>query len=937
MSAAPSADAGPPGSSSAAPSPTFSPTVSAMLADADDAAVGDGSGPIGLRHLILGAVRVGRRERGSSAPLFAATFAEAVEAHAAPDLHAALVGRAPAMQMARSLSPMAQSAIDQARTFSRLATGEDFVAARHLIIALTFPLRPDLRAAVARVWRTNWNLDVATLRAPLAAAMERELRAGEDRSAWRTLFGTSRDAPAFSADAPHPAATDPLGYAEDARRLAELTCLKANEPPMAVALFGDWGAGKSTFMRRMQAAVEDIGTTWRGDADSPFCARVAQVRFNAWSYADGDLWASLAAEIFRQLRGEIGRLSGEKAASAQYRALLDRVGLRLGAAEAVNRDALGALAKISRELEGKRDELVRLDRRAEEIAAAPASARLQARAEVLLADKPEVVAAALKTLGMLELDRAAQATALVGQARQAASLAGKARLAGRLAWRLLHEPTGWALLALGAGAAYVLPSALAWAGLAAPFVAWVVRLASPVLDAAAAFEQAEAAERASLAARRTTLEAEIATLRRDREAQEKAQSREAALLARYAGATGGESPAALLKFFVEQDSGAGDYENRLGLVSRLRESFETLEALLADQRKAPDGSLPAIDRIVLYVDDLDRCLPEQVVPVLQALALMLQLKLFVAVVAVDARWLNASLRIHFKALLDAQAMTGPEQFLEKIFQIPFWLPPMQAGAANRFGAFVAHLVPEAVAPPPATMPVSESWLEGTTPAERGPWTSQAAIDPDELPQPGDTNRFAHASKADRVASVQLTEPELAILSALAPLAGGTPRAVKRFVNLYRLARADRQGDALRAFLGQVGDAPEFAFLAFAMAWKCGSKDDAELPQILLRAGPWMRADLRVGDDILEVPLAAQVQERLAQLAQVWDAQEKQRWSDPAVDSMHDASLSEPRSISVQQLPAAVAALERAIGRPATLGDIARPWQEAARYSFRRPA
>lgn len=932
MSAAP--DAGTPADIGAALTLNLSPTVSAILNDADDAAVGEGAGLVGLRHLILGAVRVGRREGGASPSpspaLFAAAFARAVERSADPAAHAAQVNRAPAAGLELPLSPMAQSAIEQARTFSRLATGEDFIAARHLVTALTFPLRPDLRAAVARVWRSNWKLDVAALRAPLAAAMERELRPGEDRAAWTTLFGTRRDAPAFSADAPHPAATDPLGYAEDARRLAELACLKANEPPMAVALFGDWGAGKSTFMRRMQTAVEDIRATWRDDPASPFCARVAQVRFNAWSYADGDLWASLAAEIFRQLRGEIARLSGEDVdASAQYRALLDRVGLRLGTAEAANRDALGALAKLSRELEGKRDELARIDRRAEEIAAAPASARLMARAETLLAEKPEVVAASLKTLGVLEGDRAAQATALVGQARQAATLGGKARLAGRLAARLLREPTGWALLGLGAAAAYVLPSAIAWAGLAAPFVAWVGRLASPVLDAAAAFEAAEAAERASLAARRTELEAEIATLRRARAEQEKVQSREAALLARYAGASGGESPAALLKFFVEQDAGAGEYEKRLGLVSRLRESFETLEALLARQRAGKDGDLPAIDRIVLYVDDLDRCLPEQVVPVLQALALMLQLKLFVAVVAVDARWLNASLRIHFKALLDAQAMTGPEQFLEKIFQIPFWLPPLPATDPARFQAFVAHLAPEAVA---AGQPVLLREDGGRLLTEDGsPIALETGqIDPDELPQPGDTNPAALASKADTIDRVSLTEAELAVLGAMAPLAGATPRAVKRFVNLYRLLRATRQGPALQAFLGQPGSDRPFVLLAFALAWQSGG--DPALTPAFLAAGPAFDADERLAER-----RRAKVHDVFFANLQHSDAGERETFdAKPIAEKMAMLHRDEARTYASVPVGMALSALVQAFGREPIVADLEPAWQEAQRLSFRRP-
>jgi hypothetical protein len=48
-------------------------------------------------------------------------------------------------------------------------------------------------------------------------------------------------------------------------------------------------------------------------------------------------------------------------------------------------------------------------------------------------------------------------------------------------------------------------------------------------------------------------------------------------------------------------------------------------------------------RIVLYIDDLDRCEPAKVVEVLQAVNMLLTFQLFVVMVAVDARWLSRSL------------------------------------------------------------------------------------------------------------------------------------------------------------------------------------------------------------------------------------------------------------------------------------------------------
>ena len=81
--------------------------------------------------------------------------------------------------------------------------------------------------------------------------------------------------------------------------------------------------------------------------------------------------------------------------------------------------------------------------------------------------------------------------------------------------------------------------------------------------------------------------------------------------------------------------------------------------------------VPEVERIVLFIDDLDRCPHDRVVEVLQAVHLLLAFKLFVVVVGVDSQWLERSLRAHYKSLLEE-----PASYLEKIFQIPFALRRM---------------------------------------------------------------------------------------------------------------------------------------------------------------------------------------------------------------------------------------------------------------------
>ncbi|QRK14190.1 hypothetical protein JQX13_50535 [Archangium violaceum] len=85
------------------------------------------------------------------------------------------------------------------------------------------------------------------------------------------------------------------------------------------------------------------------------------------------------------------------------------------------------------------------------------------------------------------------------------------------------------------------------------------------------------------------------------------------------------------------------------------------------------------------MDDLDRCPPERVVQVIEAVHLLLAFKLFVVVVAVDAHWGGEALSKRFDYLGDGRrpgSGATVHDYLEKIFQIPFWLPPMDVAGCK---------------------------------------------------------------------------------------------------------------------------------------------------------------------------------------------------------------------------------------------------------------
>ena len=90
--------------------------------------------------------------------------------------------------------------------------------------------------------------------------------------------------------------------------------------------------------------------------------------------------------------------------------------------------------------------------------------------------------------------------------------------------------------------------------------------------------------------------------------------------------------------FIESRITDERYVNSLGIISWIRKDFEELDYLLKQQydalkrtelKRTEVENVFRIDRIILYIDDLDRCNEEIVVRVLEAIHLLLAFPLFV--------------------------------------------------------------------------------------------------------------------------------------------------------------------------------------------------------------------------------------------------------------------------------------------------------------------
>jgi len=330
-----------------------------------------------------------------------------------------------------------------------------------------------------------------------------------------------------------------------------------------------------------------------GQTVSTYCSTVRQITFNAWHYTEANLWASLATHIFDDL------------ASDTSDEVLDRRAKEL----AKLRDKEQSLLK--------QRSMVRLERIlvAAQQESEPVFPELTSEDYAWVAQQTGVSTATTESVQKF----ATELRGLGGEARQAWQLLRRNRLA-------LAACSVGIVLAVGL---WFLVRSAAWPVLVGlvPVVVSGTSVITRVREAAARF-------------RRATENATTANEQRLAELDEKAAQLERAI----ADLANQHEPKAFAKSRHE------DYQQHLGIVSQLRRDLETFTAMIRKERNRVGG----LERVVLYVDDLDRCPPDVVVKVLEAVHLLVAQSVFVVVVAVDPRWLHQAIRHQLRT-----AVPGP--------------------------------------------------------------------------------------------------------------------------------------------------------------------------------------------------------------------------------------------------------------------------------------
>jgi hypothetical protein len=111
----------------------------------------------------------------------------------------------------------------------------------------------------------------------------------------------------------------------------------------------------------------------------------------------------------------------------------------------------------------------------------------------------------------------------------------------------------------------------------------------------------------------------------------------------------------------------------------------TLQGFRSEFKELMD-ELETIDRVVVLVDDLDRCLPETVVMTLEAIKLFLSVEKMAFVIAADEMPVKLAIARHFDR--DERGTEMAANYLEKIVQIPLTVPALGQGDTEAYLAMM---------------------------------------------------------------------------------------------------------------------------------------------------------------------------------------------------------------------------------------------------------
>jgi hypothetical protein len=712
---------------------------------------------------------------------------------------------------------------------------------------------------------------------------------------------------------------DWIGIRPDVEALSTLVAVNRVEPPLSIAIFGDWGSGKTFLMRKIQERVqllEQIGKTQKDDATAEptqtrYCGSILQIEFNAWHYTESNLWASLVNHIFEKLHAKLTPEDKGKQHALMVEKFLAQFEIARVAREAAEKQIEPIEAEVKLADNAVKEEQKKMGTATINLTEALGQSVWDYLNKELSQKKGQDsnLSDALKHFGFKESLDSAQT--IYDTVKRFRSVSGRASevFGSLLATR--KGVYGAILVALVVFLATILASIykIPILSIGTAFVGmlgWLAERAESArqpLDAIQSFDDWFSKLKQEEEKRIATALAEAqAVFEQRKEALSLARAQLAEAKVRETRAKTDLKQLTVrdqMRRFVDQRVTAQAYAKHLGIISMIRQDFEDLSDFMYRDRQQGEARLvklistevqeaiPTIERIILYIDDLDRCQPERVVEVLEAIHLLLAFRLFIVVVAVDPRWVITSLRQRYPHLSQeplsqrkaapplAQEGTDVEvnleatahDYLEKIFHIPFWVKPMSPEACKSLTAGYFNIKESAgEALDEEKQRESERFhglvLEPSAQSSSIPdisLISSQEVDPGVItpttPRHSEQTQARLSSERDaaerKIENVEITDREQEFIRKLSRYLGTSPRRIKRYANTYRLLKSGLTRQEARLFGAVEGSDEDYQVVLVFLAIVTGAPSLA--PKIFSKAFA-LRVNFDVGILIRETGL-----------------------------------------------------------------------------------
>lgn len=191
-------------------------------------------------------------------------------------------------------------------------------------------------------------------------------------------------------------------------------------------------------------------------------------------------------------------------------------------------------------------------------------------------------------------------------------------------------------------------------------------------------------------------------------------------------------------------------------------------------------------RLVVLVDDLDRCLPNTAISTLEAMRLMLFMPRTSFIIAADEEMIRHAVRNHFDGLeIGDQLVTS---YFDKLIQVPLKVPRLGINEVKGYLIllFADYLLRKGKLPHESHIAAKKLILETVKQSWKGALTSKVM-------------KEAFGDSAETIKDYIILADEVAHIMTTSDRIAGNPRLIKRFLNdlSIRQAMAEAQGMALQ--------------------------------------------------------------------------------------------------------------------------------------------